>query len=497
MTSLFPPDLTLFSVLIAAFIIIGFCLLHSPERIPTINDYRWDFCLRKAHASYLQDAQNLIAEGVAKYDGPFRIITTIGSRVILPARYTNWVKNCSDLDHAQFVADEYFARYPGFEANAIVVDPSQTMIQVTKTKLNQKSQCQIFEEHLNELLEDEWSSEHDWKTIDWNKDAPRLVGRMSAAVFVGPDLARNSDWQKLILNYTFNLFNGVRALRTWPAFLRPVVHWFLPECKVCRQQLRVARGLLHSTFMNRKLAKRSALAEGGEAETYADTISWMEEQAAGRPFDPAAAQLAFAISALHTTTELLKQVLLDICMHPELIQPLRMEITAVLAEERWTTAGVFKMRLLDSVIKETQRLKPGSLVNLERKALRDIVMPNKTLLPKGTNIAVDTSNMWSSEIYENPDTYDGHRFLKLRQNGGPRSNAAQLVSGDENHIAFGLGRSICPGRFMVANEIKVAIASILLKYDVRLTVRKNPQVIHYGFEMLADPKAKLEVRRRQ
>lgn len=77
--------------------------------------------------------------------------------------------------------------------------------------------------------------------------------------------------------------------------------------------------------------------------------------------DAAGAQLGFAIGALHTTTELLRQSLLDICAHPELIQPIRDEVKKAVNESGWTTAGLFKMQLLDSIIKETQRLKPGSL----------------------------------------------------------------------------------------------------------------------------------------
>lgn len=64
---------------------------------------------------------------------------------------------------------------------------------------------------------------------------------------------------------------------------------------------------------------------------------------------------------MHTTSELLKQALLDIRMHPDLIPALRDEAQKAVEESGWTTAGVFKMQLLDSAVKETQRLKPGSL----------------------------------------------------------------------------------------------------------------------------------------
>lgn len=175
---------------------------------------------------------------------------------------------------------------------------------------------------------------------------------MSASIFVGPDLAQNPKWQELILTSTMNTFMGVRSLRAWPAFLRPVVHWFLPELRTCREQLRLARLMLQPIFDRRGSDK---------TEKSTNTIQWLEEVAAGRPYDAAAAQIAFAISAMHTTSELLKQALLDICVDPELVSAIRDEINKAVEESGWSAAGVFKMQLLDSAVKETLRLKPGSL----------------------------------------------------------------------------------------------------------------------------------------
>ncbi|KXG49543.1 Cytochrome P450 [Penicillium griseofulvum] len=429
-----------------------------------------------------------------QFNGPFRIITTRGSRVILPASYTEWVKNCLDLDHQALVHDEYFAAYPGMEGQRTVTDPRKILINVTKTKLNnQNSQCKLFHEHLTEALEEIWTDCSDWHTVDWSQHAVRFIGRMSASVFVGPELARDPKWQELILTSTINTFMGVRSLRAWPAFLRPLVHWFLPELRKCRQQLRLARLILQPIFDRRGYGKSRSISPD-KVEKCEDTIRWLEEIAAGRPYDAAAAQIAFAISAMHTTSELLKQTLLDICMHPELIPVLRDEAQKAVEESGWTTAAVFKMQLLDSAVKETQRLKPGSLVNLERKALQDVVLPKGSIIPRGTNVAVDSSMMWDPAIYPNPSSYDAYRFLRLRNSG---NTAAALASTSPEHIAFGIGKPICPGRFFASNEVKIAVAKILLTYDVRIPEGMTPKIIEMGFEMLSDPDAKLEIRKRK
>ncbi|KAJ5336042.1 Cytochrome P450 [Penicillium brevicompactum] len=367
------------------------------------------------------------------------------------------------------------------EGQKVVTDPRKILINVTKTKLNnQTGQVKLLHEHITEALAEVWEN-----------DEIRFIGRMSSSVFVGPELARSPEWQELTLASTLNTFMGVRSLRAWPSFLRPLVHWFLPELRVCREQMRRARLILQPIFDNR--ANEKDTCKTGQHAKHEDTIQWMEDVAAGRPYDAVAAQIAFAISAMHTTSDLLKQALLDICMHPEIIPALREEATQAIRESGWSTAGVFKMQLLDSAIKETQRLKPGSLVNLERKALRDVVLPNGMVIPRGTNIAIDSSMMWDAEIYPDPLTYDPYRFLRLRESG---NSAIALASTSPEHIAFGIGKPICPGRFFASNEIKIALAKILLSYDVRLAGKVRPKVLELGFEMLSDPEARLEVRKR-
>jgi len=42
--------------------------------------------------------------------------------------------------------------------------------------------------------------------------------------------------------------------------------------------------------------------------------------------------------------------------NPEYLEPLREEVDAVIREEGWTKAGMDKMHMIDSFLRETQRL---------------------------------------------------------------------------------------------------------------------------------------------
>ena len=146
--------------------------------------------------------------------------------------------------------------------------------------------------------------------------------------------------------------------------------------------------------------------------------------------------------------------------HPENIEPLRQEVDAVIREEGWTKAGIDKMYKIDSFLRETQRLDGLGLrslhslsrvkmltlrfpVPLIRLALRPFTFSNGVTIPAGTLIAVPGSAVHTDEAnFHDPDTFDGFRFAKFRENeGDTTTNRYQTVSTSSEHLAFGLGRN--------------------------------------------------------
>ena len=74
------------------------------------------------------------------------------------------------------------------------------------------------------------------------------------------------------------------------------------------------------------------------------------------------AQLRLSVASIHTTSNLLTNVVYDLAAYPEHIQPLRDEIKAIVEEDGiLKKAGLAKMKLMDSVLKESQRLHPSSM----------------------------------------------------------------------------------------------------------------------------------------
>jgi hypothetical protein len=63
----------------------------------------------------------------------------------------------------------------------------------------------------------------------------------------------------------------------------------------------------------------------------------------------------------------------------------------------------------------------------------------------------------------------------MREQG--HSSMAAFVSSSKEHNVFWAGRFICPRRFFVANEIKIALVQVLLRHDLRLKDRKIPKEV--------------------
>lgn len=63
----------------------------------------------------------------------------------------------------------------------------------------------------------------------------------------------------------------------------------------------------------------------------------------------------------------------------------------------------------------------------------------------------------------------------------------QLVCVSPSSFNFGLGEHACPGRFFAATELKILVALILLKYDVKLPEGQGrPENLDYGGQVAPD-----------
>ncbi|KAM0717135.1 hypothetical protein Q7P37_006987 [Cladosporium fusiforme] len=475
---LYPDSIPALALCLLAVSIGGHFLLRNKKPgFPIINDYPGDFFRTKASQDYLLNAKSLLAEGYQKYlQKPFAILVPHGVKVILPPSLTDWVKFNKDLDHQQLVRDEYGAAYPGFEAQLVLHHPNRFVINIIQAKLAKNDQTlPVLDVHIKAALSDLWGEEDSWHPLDWENGTTGLISRAAASIFVGPELANNEAWQKVSRSYVQNFFHG--GLRT--ELLASLVE-ALP------------RSMVNAVVSERNEKAKVAEAEGKRTPEFNDVLAWTMNAKGGNPFEPGDVQLALAMAAFFTTAEVLRQVIIDVARSPGLIDALRHEIESVISSHGITAAGLFQMELLDSTMKESQRLMPA-LVGFERLVVRDTALPDGTIIQQGTHIGVDAREMWSQEVYGNPEEYDAWRFVKRRQAGVP---ASQFVQSGREHNSFGVGKHQCPGRFFAANELKLCLVHVLRHYDIRMEDGYSAKPLQFGFMPIADPSARIEIRRR-
>lgn len=137
---------------------------------------------------------------------------------------------------------------------------------------------------------------------------------------------------------------------------------------------------------------------------------------------------------------------------------MREEVEAIVAQEGWSKTALRKMRLIDSFLKENQRLKgisAGKLLRsharkkingwkpsetLSRKAMKDFTFSDGTFIPEGTLISAATGCVHADEdLYENAKVFDPFRFAKM-QDGVGEDAKNQFVSTSPEYLAFGHGK---------------------------------------------------------
>ncbi|KFG78518.1 hypothetical protein MANI_010582 [Metarhizium anisopliae] len=123
-----------------------------------------------------------------------------------------------------------------------------------------------------------------------------------------------------------------------------------------------ARRIITPVLEARHAENLQALQNSQTAKKYNDAMEWMEESAKGRKYDPAVGQMAFSVAAIHTTSDMITQLIYDLCGEDDLVKVLRDEVITVLSEDGLRRTSLYKLKLMDSTMKESQRLKPMSIV---------------------------------------------------------------------------------------------------------------------------------------
>lgn len=132
---------------------------------------------------------------------------------------------------------------------------------------------------------------------------------------------------------------------------------------------------------------------------------------------------------------------------------------------------------------------------MHRFVTEPVKLSDGSVLPKGARMVV-AGNFMDPAVYPEPETYDPERFLKMRQQPG-QENSWQFVTSNPSHTFFGYGQHACPGRFFAANEMKIVLCHLLLKYEWRFVPGEGrPPTQTFEAVNTVNKDAKVQIRRR-
>ncbi|KAJ1325322.1 cytochrome P450 monooxygenase 2 [Microdochium nivale] len=407
-------------------------------------------------------------------DKPYTLATPMGDITVLSPELGNAIRSEPSLSFMHTTAIVMHAHLPGFEPFA-AGDTNEAILQSIVRKQLTKSLSRIAKPLSAEAsfaIEHNFGSSNAWRSIQPYSEFLDVIARLSSRIFLGEELCRDEEWLNITKLYTINSLVAAQELRRYPTWMRRFANaWLVPQCHLIRQQLADANRLIGRVLEDRRVRRRDGK---GETERVPNAIDWFEEESAGAPYDAGRLQVMLSTVATHTTTDLLSETMLRLVQEPDFIEELRAEIKSVLlAEGAWTKNALFNLKLVDSALKEAQRLRPIGSAAMSRIALAPMRIPGTNhVLPKGAQTVVSAHLRFDPDVYEQPHKYNGRRFAEMRASGETKL-PVHLVSTGLTSLSFGHGNHACPGRFFAANELKIALCHLLIKYDWEVAPGQN------------------------
>ncbi|KAL2825998.1 cytochrome P450 [Aspergillus cavernicola] len=485
-------------LLLLAYIVSKFSVDAASLKMPAVTSSRFfpDFVNRLL---FFVQGPALIHEGYRKYkDVPFRILKVDADLIVLPARYLPEIRqfshNTLSLLDAQF--DSVCGEFTNILNDSYL--PAHTVTKKLTPALNRIVPNVIDElKHAFPLEVPECNDR--WVPVNLYYMILKLINRSTSRIIVGDALCRSELWLDTVVSYTHNLGITIIILRPLPKFVRPFVAKLLPSVRHLNKTLKWVK---EEVFIPIIVERRAAEATDPKYRKPDDFMQWMMETA-DNEYDKEPENIAqglliiMALAVVHTSTMLITQGLYDLLIRPELVDPLRHEIIETL-KDGWANATVSSFssqRLMDSFLRESQRLTPTGEVNVQRIAKETIIFSDGFIIPKGTHICFASGPLSRDpNVIPDPETFDAYRWCK-----DPKARSTSLVSISEANLHFGYGRQACPGRFFSAHTSKAILSHLLVEYDIRLEEGKEgkrPMNIRNGEQIMPNFYTKVLLRKR-
>ncbi|KAJ3859187.1 cytochrome P450 [Lentinula novae-zelandiae] len=302
----------------------------------------------------------------------------------------------------------------------------------------------------------------DWVQVVLFDAVMDIVARTGNRLFVGLPLCRNPQYLSLVKRWATEVFLSAFFINFMPWVLKPMRQRIVALRR--RHFRHPGKKELYMLVHDRvKLDQDHGMHRPDRPN---DIISWFYNAAYLRYKPDSLAEeivnriMFLNFSAIHTSTH-------------KYILPLREEVENIVTRVGWTKAALNKMIKVDSFVRESERFNGLSCLIMTRKVVsaKGFTFSNGVTLPEGTCVSVANYAIHHDPmIYKDAHLFEGFRFSDLRTNLKGQELHHQMVHTTPQYVTFGHGKHSCPGIFFATNELKLALAHIVLNYDVKLGI---------------------------
>ncbi|KAI9147224.1 Trans-enoyl reductase FSL5 [Paramyrothecium foliicola] len=405
----------------------------------------------KSRQRYAAESVSLMSKGYEKFlkhGRPFMLRNIVDDEhplVILPLKYLEEVKNASPTELS-------FALY--VEKNSILKDihgPTLTDEGAHMVRID-----------LNKCLH--------WVSMIPYPFLLQVFTHMSGRVLAGPELSQDDAWMGATLQYIGSFLKAVKSVR---AKYKPSLRWLAKYVdadvkdvdKHRRQAIELLRPILEARLQARATATET------ESE---DGLQWLIDAYLANGKRPKAEDitmdlLGMSVSSVHSSSATLLSTLYDLIDHPQAMEDIRREIDST-AKERgvWDHPALGSLYLLDSFMKESQRIHSVPEVTVSRMTAVPWTFQDGLHIPVGTQIGFPNRQLnLDKDTHEEPHRFDAKRFSRKRT--GEDVNKFHFGSVAADSLNFGAGSQACPGRFLAQETIKLIFVHLLSNYDIKYT----------------------------
>ncbi|KAI0425479.1 cytochrome P450 [Xylaria sp. FL1042] len=437
---------------------------HQAVSLPRIRKRSLLFRRAQEKRDFASNGRMIINEGYQKYkESMFVVQTTDMERLILSPKYAPELRMVpeSTLSTRQAMCERHLGRYTGID----IVLTSTLQSDVCRTHLTQnlRSLIPVMREESVHWLTQTISKAQFGIHRPALEAMLQVTAGVSSRILVGLPTSRNAEWLETCIGYTLDVFHVSTALRPYPDFIRPFIAPWLQCTKRLNRRLRTANKYIIPIVLDR-------LENESLSNRHCDLIQWMLEISHRQDRNPEILTkkiMFLTLAAIHTSTMSITHVLFDLCSMPHYIEDLRQEIIESTSAHGWTLSAMNELKLLDSFMKESQRINHPGLLSFNRKVLKPLQLSDGKTIPAGSFISMPTDSVaHDPSIYPNPQQFDGYRFYRKRQESPKHFHQHQFSSIGPDSLAFGYGKYACPGRFFASAQIKLVIATLLTTYDI-------------------------------